>query len=72
MVEPRKPVVTTAGIPSDLARAMEPVKQMLEMLTGRRSGIREIRALQKDATLAEVIERVNEIACRLNGSGDAK
>ena len=69
MVEPRKPVVTTAGLPAGLSRFLEPVKQCLEMITGVRSGIRELKGLKKDATLEEVIEKVNDIMRRINASG---
>ena len=70
MAEPRKPVITTAGIPANLAKTLEPVKQCLEMLTGARSNVREISGLQKDATKEQIIEKINAIARRLNASGD--
>ena len=71
MAEPRKPVVTTAGLDPSLARALEPVKQSLEIITGVRSNVRELKALKKDATLEDVISAVNKIMERLNASGTA-
>lgn len=71
MAEPRKPVVTTAGLPPQLAKALEPLKQNVEMLTGARSGIREIKGLSKSATLLQVIDKVNAIIARLNATGKA-
>lgn len=68
-VEPRKPVITTSGMPANMARFLEPVKQAIEMITGARSGIREIKGLEKSATSEEIIEKVNELARRLNASG---
>ncbi len=70
MGEPRKPVITTAGLPVDIARALEPVKQSLEMITGVRSNVREIKGLPKEATNEQIIAKINEIARRLNASGD--
>lgn len=72
MAEPRKPVVTTAGLRPDLAKALEPVRQTLEIITGARSGIRELKALKKDAKLEDVITAVNQIMARLNSSGEAR
>nr|DAF30682.1 MAG TPA: hypothetical protein [Caudoviricetes sp.] len=71
-MEPRKPVVTTAGLPAGLAKALEPVKQTLEMLTGRRSNVREMTKLDEGATQSEMIEKINAIMARLNGSGEVK
>lgn len=71
MAEPRKPVVVTSGLSPDLARALEPVRQTLEMLTGSRSGMRELQAIPKDATTEQIIEAVNSIMARLNASGKA-
>lgn len=70
MGEPRKPVITTAGLPMNLARVLEPVKQCLEMLTGARSNVREIKGLPKDATNEQIVEKINQIARRLNASGE--
>ena len=69
MSEPRKPVITTAGLPAAQARALEPVKQAIEMITGARSGIRELKGLSSDAKLEEVVSKVNEILSRINASG---
>ena len=71
MVEPRKPVITTAGLPAAQAKVLEPVKQAIEMITGVRSGVRELKGLPKDAELADIVEKVNQIIARLNASGKA-
>lgn len=71
MVEPRKPVITTSGLSPSLSRVLEPVKQAIEMLTGARSGIRELKGLPKDASTEDLVEKVNEIIARLNSSGKA-
>lgn len=71
MVEPRKPVITTAGLPAAQAKVLEPVKQAIEMITGARSGVRELKGLPKDAELADIVEKVNQIIARLNASGKA-
>lgn len=69
MAEPRKPVITTAGLPHEIARPLEAVKQAIEMLTGARAGVRELKGLKKGASSAEIAEKVNEIIARLNASG---
>lgn len=71
-MEPRKPVVTTAGLPEGLAKALEPVKQTLEMLTGRRSNVRELTKLSSEASKEEIVKKINSIMARLNGSGSVK
>lgn len=55
-----------------MARALEPVKQTLEMLTGARSGLRELKGVPKDATAEELAEAINSIVARLNASGRAR
>lgn len=69
MPESRKPVITTSGIPPALARALEPVKQSIEMITGARQKAGELKALPKGAKLEDVIEKVNQIMARINASG---
>lgn len=71
MAEPRKPTVVVSGLDPKTAKALEPIRQTLEMLTGARSGITELKGLSSDATLAEVISAVNKIMARLNASGKA-
>ena len=69
MAEPRKPVITTSGLSPELARAIEPIKQSVEMLVGTRAGVRELKGLKKDSSASEIVEKVNEIIARLNASG---
>lgn len=69
MTEPRKPTVTTAGIDPSLARALEPVKQCLELITGARSGVNELVGLRRESTLNDVVAKINEIISRINASG---
>lgn len=69
MTEPRKPTITTSGLDPSIARVLEPVRQSLEMLTGARSGIKELDGLHTNASLSDVINKINEIISRLNASG---
>ena len=69
MAEPRKPTITTSGIDPQIARILEPVKQSIEMLTGVRSGLKELDGLPREASLTEAVAKINEIIARLNASG---
>lgn len=69
MAEARKPTIITSGLDPVTAKALEPVKQSIEMITGARGGTRELRGLAREADLAGVISKVNEIIARLNASG---
>lgn len=71
MSEPRKPIITTSGLDPNTARVLEPVRQTLEMLTGVRSNVRELKGISKDATKEQIIAAVNAIMARLNASGKA-
>ncbi len=66
----RKPTITTAGYSRELATALEPVKQTVEMITGARVGMTEIKGLPATATLEQVVRRLNEVIARLNASGE--
>lgn len=65
----RKPTITTTGYSRELATALEPVKQSIEMITGARSGMGELKGLPTTATLEQVVRRLNEVIARLNASG---
>ena len=67
----RKPSIVTAGLPMELAKALEPVKQAIESITGARAGTSEMHALAQDASIGDVINKINEIITRLNASGTA-
>lgn len=69
MSEPRKPTITTSGIDPQIARVLEPVRQSIEMLTGVRAGIKELKGLPQGASMNDVVEKINEIISRLNASG---
>lgn len=71
MREGRKPSITTSGLPPQLAKALEPVKQSIEMITGARAGISEVKGLSSGASLEDVVKKVNEIIARINASGRA-
>ncbi len=49
------------------ARVLRPMKEILDVLTGARSG--ELEQLPATATLAEAVGKINEIIGRLNRSG---
>lgn len=66
----KKPTITTAGLSHELARALEPVKQSIEMLTGARRGMPEIAGLPDGAKLEAVVQKLNEVIARLNASGE--
>lgn len=67
MSEGRKPTIVTSGLPPQMAHALEPVKQSLEMIMGQRQG--EIKGLRSNASSTEVVAKINEIIARINGSG---
>ena len=65
----RKPTITTAGLGRELARALEPVKQSVEMITGARVGSPELKGLPPTASMQAVVRKINEIIARINASG---
>lgn len=69
MAEPRKPTIVVSGIDPQIARVLEPVRQSIEMLTGVRAGIKELKGLPQGASMNDVVEKINEIISRLNASG---
>lgn len=69
---PRKPTIVTVGLKPELARALEPVKQSIEMLTGARVGTPELYGLPQKTSGMALIGKVNEIISRLNASGAYK
>lgn len=71
MAEPRKPVLVTAGLPPNLAHALEPIKQTLEMITGARNNIKELKGLRDGASITDIIGKINDIVARLNATGRA-
>lgn len=69
---PRKPTIVTVGLKPELAKALEPVKQSIEMLTGARVGTPELYGLPQKTSGMALIGKVNEIIARLNASGAYK
>lgn len=49
----------------DLDRAMSAIKQNLDAITGQARNVNRLAPLPADATLAQVIDRLNEITARL-------
>lgn len=67
--EGRKPTINTAGLPQQLARVLEPIKQSIEMITGAKS--REIKGLNAaQATQVDIVAKLNEVIARINASGE--
>jgi hypothetical protein len=66
----KKPAIpATIGLPAELARVLEPLKQNVELMTGARPGMTNVTQLPTTAALSDVIAKVNEILSRLNQSG---
>jgi len=63
--------MTKSAIPSvltgktDLDRALSAIKQNLDAITGQARNVQKLEPLPADATLDQVIERLNEIVARL-------
>ena len=53
---------------STLNQAISAIKENIEIITGARNGIGELRALEPTATNAQIIAKINEIITRLNVS----
>lgn len=66
----RKPIISTMGMPMELAWFLKPVKENIEMVTGARGG--ELKGLPDSASTEDIIKKVNEIIARINVSGEAK
>ena len=61
-------IPSPTSLPQEHARVLNPMKQVLDHLTGTRSGV--IAALPTTATTAVIIAKINEIVVRLNFSGE--
>jgi hypothetical protein len=63
--------MSKAAIPSvrtgqaDLDRALAAVKQNLDAITGQARNVEKLTPLPADATLAQVVARLNEITARI-------
>lgn len=58
-------IPSTAGIDPVIRRVLDPIKENVEQLRGRRGG--KIEALSDAATTAEIIAKINAIIDRLQG-----
>lgn len=61
----KKPSIPTPDpkIPSNIKSMLDPIKENIEIITGRRAG--SVDALDGSATTAQVIAKINEIIDRL-------
>lgn len=67
--ETRKPSISISGLPSNMARPLENMKQSIEMITGARPGMKELEGLPNDASLFDVVHTLNKVIARINASG---
>lgn len=66
----KKPAIPgTASLPPQMAQIIEPIKANVELITGARPGSVGVTALGSDASLSDVITKVNQILSRINQSG---
>jgi hypothetical protein len=66
MITPKAAAIpSTQGIDAPTRKVIEPLIEVVETITGRRPKVAKVAALPKNATLSEVIAKVNEIADRL-------
>jgi hypothetical protein len=66
----KKPAIpSTSNLPPEVARVVEPLKANVELITGSRPGSVPLPSLATDATLADVVTKVNQILSRINQSG---
>lgn len=61
--KPSIPTVPTTD--SNLSRFVDAVKQTLDAMTGKARNVQRLEPLPPTATLAEVIERLNQVISRL-------
>ena len=62
----KKPAIPAVGQMADqrVAALLRPIKENIEILTGQRGG--SLTKLDNNATLSEVISKLNEVIDRLN------
>lgn len=66
----KKPAIPgTSSLPPQIAQIIEPIKANVELITGSRPGSIEVTNLGSDASLSDVITKVNQILSRINQSG---
>lgn len=66
----KKPAIPgTGSLPVELSRIIEPIKQNVELMTGARPGSAELAPLPANASLADVVAKVNQLISRIDQSG---
>lgn len=66
----KKPAIPgTGSLPVELARVIEPLKQNVELMSGARPGVTPLTPLPANASLADVIEKVNQLISRIDQNG---
>lgn len=65
----RKPSIVIVGVPQEIARALQPVKTILEMITGATGNAPELKGLKPTASNEQIVSKLNEVIRRLNASG---
>lgn len=58
-----------SNMSAEMQRVLIPIKQNIEIMTGTAIGMKPIEQLASTATLADAINKINEIIVRLNQSG---
>jgi hypothetical protein len=65
----RKPGIPPVNTPDKtLNQAISALKENVEIITGARLGVGEIRLLEATATNEQIISKINEVITRLNVS----
>lgn len=60
-------IPSTNGLDQLLRKVLDPMKENIETMKGRRRGIPKITSLPDTATSAEIIAKINEIIARIQG-----
>lgn len=65
----KKPGIPPVNTPDrTLNQAISALKENIEIITGARLGVNEIRLLESTATTEQIINKLNEVITRLNVS----
>jgi hypothetical protein len=65
----KKPGIPPVNTPDKtLNQAISALKENVEIITGARLGVGEIKALEPTATTEQIISKINEVIARLNVS----
>ena len=66
--KPGIPAITTADMA--VADVLSALKENVEIITGARPGVSQVRQLSASATTTEIVTKINELIARLNASGN--